>query len=191
MGVDSHRGSNRGRVLIVDDEEAVRELLSEVLVGEGFQVELASSAEQALTNLGKDDCDLVITDIRMSGMSGMELLLKVKALREDTEVVILSAYGDIPMSVRAIKQGADLFIPFRPIKPIAAPLRCKGWNTIPPIGETIDTSSMFVGQAVVFIRFIGGRRPVSVHFRNEREFVRQGEIPDGQVYIQLKTFSTH
>ena len=103
-------------VLVVDDEENIRFLLDAVLQQEGMNVTLASSASEALEALDKDDFDLVLSDIRMPQMSGLELLERVQQAHPNVVVVIMSAYGTVDTALEAIKRGAYDYIskPFKP-----------------------------------------------------------------------------
>jgi len=100
----------RGRVLVVDDDSTVRTVLCDLLEEDGFAVKSAKSAEEALQKVNRHRFDLVITDVRMTGIDGLELQRRVKASQEHTEVVIITGYGDIPMSVRAMREGAFEFL---------------------------------------------------------------------------------
>ena len=113
--------TTRGTVLIVDDDESIRSVLCEVLAQDGFRADSASTAEDALRKISSREFDLVITDVRMSGMDGLELQNKIKMQSDHVEVVIITAYGDIPMSVQAMKQGAFEFLtkPFQNIDHVA------------------------------------------------------------------------
>ncbi len=98
------------RVLVVDDEALVRKAFARALADDGFSVESAASGEDALRLFGEGDFDLVITDLRMEGMDGLEVLRAVKARRPQTEVVILTGYGTIQNAVAAIKEGAYNYV---------------------------------------------------------------------------------
>ncbi len=102
--------TSRGRVLIVDDDASVRSILCEVLAQDGFSADSASTAEEALRKTSSREFDLVITDVRMSGMDGLQLQHRIRTQNDHVEVVIITAYGDIPMSVQAMKQGAFEFL---------------------------------------------------------------------------------
>jgi len=102
--------ASRGNVLVVDDDQSIRSVLCAVLGEDGFNTTSASGAEEALGKVGNGNFDVVITDVRMSGMDGLELQRRVKAQDEQVEVVIITAYGDIAMSVQAMKQGAYDFL---------------------------------------------------------------------------------
>lgn len=93
-------------VLIVDDQEVVRELCSEVADALGYRVSVAANGEIALEVLERDHVDVLMADLKMPGMNGMELLEKVKSRSQQTEVLIMTAYGSVPSAVQAMKLGA-------------------------------------------------------------------------------------
>src|SRR5262249_18374134 len=99
-----------GRILIVDDDADARDTLARVLRKEGYHVDAAASAEDALKRFGRDHTDLVITDIRMEGIDGIELLRAVKSVREDVPVIIMTAFASVDTAVRAIDQRAYDYI---------------------------------------------------------------------------------
>jgi DNA-binding NtrC family response regulator len=103
------------RVLIVDDEEQMRELLAKVLEKNGYQVMTAGDGGQALTLLEKEPMDLVVTDVRMPGLDGMEALKAIKELNPEIVVIIMTAFGSIDQAVQAVKEGAYDYInkPFK------------------------------------------------------------------------------
>jgi len=94
------------RLLVADDEEAIRGTLSALLGEEGYEVTAVSSAEEAIAQLGDDSFPLVLTDIRMSGMTGIELLQEVKRLHPATEVIIMTSYASLETAVLALRSGA-------------------------------------------------------------------------------------
>ncbi|MEX2599569.1 MAG: response regulator [Dehalococcoidia bacterium] len=99
------------KALIVDDEESIRYFLSELLSGFGFDCEEAASADQALTALEADDFGLMLLDVRMPGMSGLELLRLVREQGNPIRVVVLSALGDPEVAAEAVTSlGANAFI---------------------------------------------------------------------------------
>ncbi|MGD9007495.1 MAG: sigma-54 dependent transcriptional regulator [Desulfobacteraceae bacterium] len=98
-------------ILVVDDELDMLQLLQRSLEKElGCRVEVASSGEMALDQLDRHAVDLLVTDIRMSGMSGLELLQQVKLAYPNLTVVMMTGFGDIEVAVKAMKQGAYDFI---------------------------------------------------------------------------------
>ena len=102
--------------LIVDDEEAMRESLAAWLEREGYAVRTAPSGRTALKELAVHPVDLVLVDMKMPGMGGLELLERIKKLYTHTMVVIITAYGSIESAISAMKQGASDYLlkPFDP-----------------------------------------------------------------------------
>ncbi len=94
------------KVLVVDDETNIREALAAILGNEGYQVHASASAEEAMTMLGEDSFQIVISDMRMSGKSGMDLLRWVREHCPETEMILLTAYGSLEGAVEAMRIGA-------------------------------------------------------------------------------------
>src|SRR5574342_1283686 len=97
-------------ILIVDDERAIQTSLRGVLEDEGYRVTAVGSAEEALPRLADDTPDLVLLDIWMPGMDGLEALAEIKQRRPETAVVMISGHGTIETAVKATKLGAYDFI---------------------------------------------------------------------------------
>src|ERR1043165_462877 len=102
------------RVLIVDDEEHVCALFQRILQKDGYEVECAANGEEGLALLERRPFDLVITDLKMPGMDGMELLKRGRALRPATTFVMLTAFGTVQNAVEAMKEGAYDYL----VKPV-------------------------------------------------------------------------
>ena len=96
----------RARVLVVDDEESVRSVLRQALVDEGHDVLLASDGEQALDLLSRNDVEVMLLDIRMPGLSGLDVLSEVQVRSPSTCVIMVTAIADVGTAVKAMKQGA-------------------------------------------------------------------------------------
>jgi DNA-binding NtrC family response regulator len=97
-------------ILVVDDDSGVQRALLQVLKKEGYRTEGASSAAEALDKLKDSPVDLLITDIRMERMDGMELMREVRALWPDTPVIVMTAFASIDTAVRSIHAGAYDYI---------------------------------------------------------------------------------
>ena len=97
-------------ILIVDDEKSMRDFLKILLTKEGYEVIVAGDGNQAMTALGKNRVDLVISDIRMPGMGGLELLAKVKDEADDIPVIMITAFASPNDAVQAMKSGAYDYI---------------------------------------------------------------------------------
>ncbi len=98
------------RVLIVDDERKLRRVLQILLEQMGLESVAADSGEEALGILGGERIDLVLTDLKMPGMSGIDLLRRIRERNVDVPVVVLTAHGSIETAVEAMKQGAFDYI---------------------------------------------------------------------------------
>jgi DNA-binding NtrC family response regulator len=103
-------------ILIVDDEQVVRDSLVHWFTEEGYEVDSSASAPDALSKLAGREFDLVIADIRMPGMDGIELLEKIRSEQLDTSVIVMTGYASVETAVRALKHGAFDYItkPFDP-----------------------------------------------------------------------------
>jgi DNA-binding NtrC family response regulator len=96
----------KGSILIVDDEKPQREILTMILRGAGYDTAEASGADDALELLGKREFDLILTDLKMQGQSGLELLEQVVAEDPQQCVILMTAHGTIDSAVGAMKRGA-------------------------------------------------------------------------------------
>jgi DNA-binding NtrC family response regulator len=97
---------NSGRILVVDDDDSLRRVTQFKLEQAGYRVGTAESGKQALAFLEKTPVDLVITDLHMPGMSGLELLKAIRAENPEIAIIIVTAYGTIESAVEAMKAGA-------------------------------------------------------------------------------------
>ena len=102
--------SSGPHILIVDDEEGIRESLSSILSEEGYRVESAPSAEQALERATRGDLEVVLLDVWLPGMDGLEALSRLQALPRPPAVIMISGHGTIETAVRATKLGAFDFV---------------------------------------------------------------------------------
>src|SRR5512143_1310287 len=107
---------NETRILIVDDETIVRESLGSWFQEEGYSVDVAASAKEALEKLTTKNWDIFLLDIRMPGMDGLELQRKIKESHPESTIIIMTAYASVETAVEAMKQGAYDYIvkPFDP-----------------------------------------------------------------------------
>lgn len=97
-------------ILVVDDEEGIRETLSEILEDEGYQVFTASTGEEAIKVFRMESPDLVFLDIWLPGIDGIETLKEIKNIRRDVPVIMISGHGTIEIAIKAIQMGACDFI---------------------------------------------------------------------------------
>jgi len=105
---------NGWKVLIIDDEEGIRKVLAIALQDRGYEVITAGDGETGLGLCRKESPQIVITDVRMPGMDGIEILRQVKEQDPDKEVIVVTAFGEMETAIRALRLGASDFI----LKPI-------------------------------------------------------------------------
>lgn len=121
------------KLLIVDDDEVTRKLLQEVFSDGAFEIALEASAESALKRLSKEKFALVLSDIRMLELSGLELLTKIKEVSPKTVVILMTAFGSMEGAIEAIQRGAFDYIskPFKIVELKALVDRAvKHWHAI-------------------------------------------------------------
>ena len=124
-------------ILLVDDEEGIRKVLSISLEDCGYRVSTAQNGEEALRIFRQVQPQIVLTDIKMPGMDGIELLQRIKEESPDTEVIMITGYATVEVAREALGKGAFDFIakPFKPndlrevIVKAAAALGFKGLTT--------------------------------------------------------------
>ena len=104
------------KIAIVDDEKDMRQSISQWLALSGFDTETYPSAEEALKGLGSNFPGIVVSDIKMPGMDGMQFLRKIKGVDSSLPVIMITGHGDVPMAVEAMRLGAFDFLekPFNP-----------------------------------------------------------------------------
>lgn len=98
------------RILVVEDEELMRSILRQLLEDEGYEVFTAGSAEMALEIFPSGDIDVTLTDIKMSGIDGLELLSRIKAVDEDALVIVMTAYSSVDSAIAALRRGVYDYI---------------------------------------------------------------------------------
>ncbi len=101
---------NKEVILIVDDEEGIRESLSGIFEDEGYEVVTAASGEEALDIIKEHMPYIILLDVWLPGIDGLETLSKVKEIDNDVPVIIISGHGNIEVAVKAIRLGAYDFL---------------------------------------------------------------------------------
>ncbi|MDA8215879.1 MAG: endopeptidase La [Nitrospiraceae bacterium] len=115
LAVKVLRAARKPQILVVDDEEIARKNLTHILTKENYAVAIASDGEEASKELEASEFDVVITDLKMPGMDGMEILEKIRTRHPDTKVIMITGYATVPSAVEAMQKGAFHYIskPFK------------------------------------------------------------------------------
>ncbi len=151
------------KILVVEDIASLREVLSTVLTCEGFLVSTAETAEEAISKMAKEDFALILSDLKLPGMNGLDLIRESKAINSSVPVLVMTAYGSIDIAVEAMKLGAVDFV----TKPFDPSVLC---NLISQIAEH---------------RRIVDRSPNS-NSKRERKFITQSPLVEQVLYQAQK-----
>jgi two-component system response regulator FlrC len=141
------------RILIVDDDDALRRLALDVLAGEGYELLEAADGQRALALLRERPAHVVLSDVRMPGLGGMELLAAARKLPDPPVVVLLTAYGSVAQAVDAMRQGAFDYLekplpsPATLRRTVARALRARAEAAAPPPGA--DAATEYVSRHMV------------------------------------------
>ncbi|HET6277912.1 MAG TPA: sigma-54 dependent transcriptional regulator [Candidatus Polarisedimenticolia bacterium] len=100
----------KGRILIADDEETARNSLGQILTDDGYQTYLAADGKEALRLVAQEAPDILLTDLRMPGMDGQEVLSRIRQGYPEVAVVVMTAHGTIRSAVRALREGAEDYL---------------------------------------------------------------------------------
>ena len=109
-GASRREGGARGNILIVEDDAAMREMLREALADDGYAVETAADGRQGVERVRKGGIDLVVSDVKMPDLDGLDLLREIKAVTPSPHVITITAFGSIDTAIRAVKLGAFDYI---------------------------------------------------------------------------------
>jgi DNA-binding NtrC family response regulator len=133
---------NEGTILLVDDEEYVRDSLAAVLARRGFEVRCASDAEEALRTHELDGIDAVVTDLRMPGAGGLELLRRIEGAAPSMPVIVLTGHGTVASAVECMQAGAEEYL-VKPVDPEAFVLLLK--RTLREVGTRRELEYLRAG----------------------------------------------
>lgn len=98
------------KILVIDDEQGIRQGTKRALTAQGYQVDTAENGDQGLELIKQNSYDLILLDVMMPGISGIELIEKIHAIDPETVCIIITGYATVEMAVRAIKEGAYDFL---------------------------------------------------------------------------------
>jgi DNA-binding NtrC family response regulator len=108
--METIKASEKTNILLVDDEEDIRDVLSMSLTDMGYQVYDAKNGKEALRIFREINPPIVLTDIKMPGIDGIELLQEIKRGNPDTEVIMITGHGDMDLAIKSLKHEAIDFI---------------------------------------------------------------------------------
>ena len=162
------------KILIVDDERAIRNSLGEILTDEGYEVDTAEDGPSALAKVDKERFDVIFCDIKMPGMDGTEVLEKLVADGIDSAIVMISGHGDIDTAVECIKKGAFDFIQ-KPLDLNRILITIKNaTDKVSIVKENRQLKKMVYGQ-----KMVGESEPI----RHIREMITKVAPTDSRVLI--------
>jgi DNA-binding NtrC family response regulator len=101
---------HKARVLIIEDDEEMRSLLQDFFMEEGFETDSVSNGYDALGVLTKKIFDLVVTDIRMPGLTGLDILPRIKKIRPEVAIIVITAFGTEEVRRRAFERGTNAYL---------------------------------------------------------------------------------
>ena len=101
---------DKNSILVVDDQAGIRILLEELFTDEGYEVKLAGNGNEALAKISEDNPDLILMDMKMPGMDGIETLRKLKQCGQGDRVIFMTAYGETELVNQARENGAFAYI---------------------------------------------------------------------------------
>lgn len=174
------------RILVVDDEKIKRVTLTDDLTAQGHEVVAAADGAEALRRLDEERFDVVVTDLKMAGIDGLELLRRIKRgpWGEDVAVIMMTAYGSIPVAVEAVKAGAYDFItkPFRneDLFPLLARIEREKQAAARQNAQAAqrrDIGAEIVGQSPAMVRV---KRMVEICARTDANVLLCGETGVGK-----------
>ena len=171
------------KIAIVDDEQDMRQSISQWLALSGFDTETYGSAEDALKGLGSDYPGVIVSDIRMPGMDGMSFLKRVMSVDSALPVIMITGHGDVPMAVEAMRVGAYDFLekPFNPDRMTELAKKATQARRM-----TLDSRALrreLSGGAAIMEKLIGASEPME---RLKEDILDLGQA-DGHVLIDGET----
>jgi DNA-binding NtrC family response regulator len=103
-------GNDKKRILVIEDDEEMRSLLKDFFLEEGFETASVENGSEAFRKLAKESFDLIITDVRMPGLTGLDILPGIKKLQPESPIIVITAFGTEEVHRRAIERGATAYL---------------------------------------------------------------------------------
>lgn len=101
---------NKKRILVVEDDEEMRSLLKDFFEEDGFEIDSVGNGSEAFRKLSKESFDLIITDIRMPGLTGLDILPGIKKLQPEVSIIVITAFGSEEVRRKALERGATAYL---------------------------------------------------------------------------------
>jgi len=98
------------RILIIEDDEEMSSLLRDFIEGEGYKAESVNNGSEAFRKLAKEPFDVIITDIRMPGLTGLDILPMMKKIQPEASIIVITAFGSREVSHKAMERGATAYL---------------------------------------------------------------------------------
>jgi DNA-binding response OmpR family regulator len=103
-------GNDNKRILVIEDDEEMRALLRDMIEDEGYKTDSVNNGSEAFRKLAKESFDLIITDVRMPGLTGLDILPGIKKLQPDAPIIVITAFGSEEVQRKALERGANAYL---------------------------------------------------------------------------------
>jgi len=103
-------GNDKKRILVIEDDEEMRSLLKDFFEEDGFEIDSVSNGSEAFRKIAREPFDLIITDIRMPGLTGLDILPGIKKLQPEVSIIVITAFGSEEVSRKAFDRGATAYL---------------------------------------------------------------------------------
>jgi PAS domain S-box-containing protein len=180
----------KSKVLIIDDDEAIRKVLTVAMQDSGYEVIAAADGETGLEIFSAEQPDIVVTDLRMPGMDGIAVLKEIKARDPDKEVIVITAYADMDMAIKALQLKASDFIT-KPISTAALEIALQRAE------EKLDlTRELREYTAIIEKRWLDTAEELAITYQYQKNLIESsidgiiGCDPEGKVIIFNKASET-
>jgi CheY-like chemotaxis protein len=102
--------NGKKRILVIEDDEEMRALLRDMIEEEGYKTDSVNNGSEAFHKLAKESFDLIITDVRMPGLTGLDILPGIKRLQPDAPIIVITAFGSEEVQRKAFERGANAYL---------------------------------------------------------------------------------